>query len=130
MPHILIEYSSNVAAHHDIDALVDAVHAGGVSQQLAALGAHRTRAMERNHYRIGDGNPDYAFVAIVVRIGPGRDAPTRTALLSAVLDAAEQHIAAQNGPLTVAWSAEVQEIDADFRINRNNVKHALAEAGE
>lgn len=130
MPHILVEYSANVAVHHDIDALLAVVHEAGLSQKLAALGGHRTRAMEREHYRVADGNPDYAFVAVYVRIGPGRDAATKTALLTAVLDAAEQHIADQDGPLTIAWSIEVQEIDADFRVNRNDVTKALAEATE
>ena len=125
VPHILIEYSANVAQHHDIDALVTEVHRAALTDGLAAADALRTRAMERQHYRVADGQTNHAFVAIVARIGPGRQAEAKTRFLNAVLDAAEGHISREATPLAIAWSAEIQEIDADFRINRNYVRARL-----
>ena len=124
MPHVILEYSANVAEHHDIDELVDVVHRAALADGLPALDALRTRAAERSAYRVADGAPSNAFIAIHVRIGPGRAAEAKQAFLAAVLDAAERHLA--DGPLDIAWSIEVTEIDSEFRLNRNHVRPAVA----
>ena len=127
MAHITVEYSANLADHHDIEALVAAVHGAAAAHGLAPLDGLRTRAVERTRYRIADGDPDHAFVAIAVRVGPGRDAAARRSYLEAILAAAEAHVGATPSPLAVAWSAELAEIDAEFRINRNGVRARIAE---
>ena len=130
MPHITIEYSANVAEHHDIDALVDAVHAAALADGLPPLDGLRTRAAGRRHYRIADGHPGHAFVALTARIGPGRVAADKTRFLTAILDAAQTQVEARPSPLAIAWSAEVTEINQAFRINRNGVRQRLAEMKE
>lgn len=130
MPHITIEYSANVADHHDIDALVRAVHDAALSHSLPPADGLRTRAVARYHYRIADGDAHHAFIAIAARIGPGRDNETKSSFIKALLDAAESQIAAVGGPLAVAWSAELTEIDNQFRINRNLVRARMQEQSE
>lgn len=134
MPHITIEYSANVADHHDVQHLIDAVHHAALDHGLASVDALRTRAAPRVRYRVADGHPDNAFIAIAVRIGPGRSADDKQSFLAAVLDAAEASLAddAAAGPvgppanpLAIAWSIELTEIDPEFRINRNHVRPAL-----
>ena len=127
MAHITIEHSANLADHHDVDALVEAVHGAAAAHGSAPLDGLRTRAVARTHYRVADGDPHNAFVAIAVRVGPGRDDGARRTFLEAILDAAEAQIGATPSPLAVAWSAEITEIDADFRINRNAVRARMAE---
>lgn len=127
MAHITIEYSANLADHHDIEALVEAVHGAAAEDGLAPLDGLRTRAVARTHYRIADGDPGHAFVAIAVRVGPGRDPAARRTFLEAMLDAAEARIGTEPSPLAVAWSAELTEMDAAFRINRNAVRARIAE---
>ena len=124
--HITIEYSANLAEYHDIQTLVGAVHEAAAGHSLAPLDGLRTRAVARTHYRIADGDPDHAFVAIALRVGPGRDDAARRSYLEAILNAAEAHIGATPSPLAVAWSAEITEIDAAFRINRNEVRARIA----
>ena len=134
MPHVIIEYSANVAEHHDIDELVEVVHAAALADGLPALDALRTRAEERTAFRVADGAETNAFVAIHARIGPGRDADAKQRFLAAVLDAAEAHVAGtpldppplDPPPLDIAWSIELTEIDPEFRINRNHVRPAIA----
>ncbi len=123
MPHITIEYSANVADHHDIDALVGAVHEAALANGLADVTALRTRAAERTHYRAMSGDPSFAFVAIACRVGPGRDDTAKTEFLTDVLDAAEAALA--DTPLAIAWSIELTEIDPATRINRNHVRSAM-----
>jgi len=127
VPHITIEYSANVAEHHDIDALVETVHTAALSHGLPPVDALRTRAAVRVHYLIADGSePEtFAFIAIAVRIGPGRDATSKSTFIEMVLDAAEAFIGGVCCPLSIAWSIELNEIDPEFRINRNYVRRHL-----
>jgi len=127
MPHITIEYSANLAEHHDIDALVAAVHAAALDHGLPPADGLRTRATCRDHYVVADGSPDLAFIAIAVRIGPGRIADTKRSFIETVLDAAEAQLATESSRLAIAWSIELNEIDPDFRVNRNHVRTRLAE---
>ena len=127
MPHITIEHSANVAEHHDIDALVAAVHAAALGHGLAPLAGLRTRAVSRRHYRIATGEPLFGFVAITCRIVSGREAAAKQLFLKQLLDAAEAQLQSEGGPLHVAWSIEVTEIDPVFRINRNQIRDALEE---
>lgn len=132
MPHITIEYSSNVAEQHDIDSLVGVVHEAALATGVPPPDGLRTRAVARDHYRIADGQPDHAFIAITIRVGPGRAPEVKTGLLNTVLDAAEAELdqaqpTSESGSLAIAWSIELQEIDAAMRINRNHVRTRMQE---
>lgn len=125
MPHITIEHSANVADHHDIDALVGAVHEAALATGLPDVAGLRTRAAGRAQYRVATGEDRFAFVAIHCRIGPGRDHTAKASFIAEVLDAAEAAVA--DTPLAIAWSIELTELDPDLRINRNHVRHAAPE---
>ena len=125
MPHITIEHSGNLSAECDVQMLVDAVHAAALTHPLPAMVGLRTRAESREHYRIADGDPRYAFVSITVRIGPGRDAATKDSFLVLLLDTTENFLAAHAPNLIVALSGEVQEIDHPHRVNRNQIRMHL-----
>ncbi len=130
VPHLFVEYSNNVAEHVDIDDLVRAVHQAALATGVPPLAGLRTRAVPREQYRIATGESKFAFIAISARLGPGRDADTKTAFLHAVLDAAEACVTTQlsGDQLAIAWSIELTEIDADFRINRNHIRPLLSES--
>lgn len=126
MPHLIVEYSSNVAAHHDIDALLDVIHQTVLTFDFVPVAGVRIRGIEHAQTRIADGSDEnHAFVAMVARMGPGRDAEEKHRLINSVLDAAAGQIEGEAGPLHIAWSFEVQEIDAEFRVNRNNIASHL-----
>ena len=122
MPHLIVEYSSNVATHHDIDALLDVVHEALLSLDIARVPGIRIRGIEHDRTRIADGSDEnFAYIAMVARLGPGRDADTKHRLITSLLDVAVAHVEGEAGPLIIAWSFELQEIDAEFRINKNNI---------
>ncbi len=127
MPHIIIEYSANLARSLEIQELVDVVHEAALADGLPALDALRTRAAARDHFRIADGRPEFAFVAVVARIGPGRTAEEKQRFLGALIEAVEAQLASVADNCRVALSAEIQEIDPDFRVNRNDVRKAMTE---
>ena len=127
MPHIIIEYSANLAELTDIDALVATVHAAALDDGLPALDALRTRAVARDHYRIADCDRAYGFVAVVARIGPGRDPQAVERFLTRLIDTVDETLASLLLDHPVALSAEVQLIDPALCINRNHIRTHLAQ---
>jgi len=124
MPHVIIEYSANVGDQVDIVELVDVVHAAALATGIAPLDALRTRAVAREHYAIADRHPDNAFVAVTARFGAGRTADDKRRFVTALMDALDEHLGAARH--TMMLSVEYQEIDPDFRENRNHLRAVMA----
>lgn len=122
MPHIFIEYSANLAPPDRIEHVLDEVHAAVGASPIVPAWSLRTRAIRCDQYRIMDGAPDQAFVSVVARIGPGRSAEEKSTFLELLLDSVENAVSAAAPDRVVAYSAEIQEIDAEFRINRNHIR--------
>ena len=125
MPHLIIEYSANVADLVDIDELVDAVHDAALATGIAPLDALRTRAVGREHYAIADRDPANAFVALTARLGAGRTDAEKRTLIDALMAALDQALG--DAQRNVMLSVEFQSIDPDLRINKNNLRTVIAE---
>lgn len=125
MPHLVIEHSDNVAELVDIAALVDAMHDAALATGIAPLDALRTRAVGRQHYAIADRDPENAFIAVTARLGAGRSHAEKRTLLDALMAALEKTLG--DAQRNVMFSVEFQEIDPDFRINKNNLRSVIAE---
>lgn len=125
MPHLIIEHSDNLGSAAASQRLVDLVHRAALESPIVPLAGLRTRAAVRQHFQVADGHPDNAFVAVVARLGPGRTAAEKTGFLELVLDATEGAISEIAPGLIVSYSVEYQEIDAEFRINRNHIRTRL-----
>ncbi len=130
LPHIHIDYSSNLDQVHDMQSLVDALHAATLASGIAAASGVRTRALPRPHYRIADGDRAYGYVALTARLGPGREPHELRGYLEALVDVLEAELAPLADSHPLAISAELQFIDADYRINRNHIAGRRVEAGQ
>ncbi len=121
MPHIIVEYSANLEAALNPGRLVDTLHEAALGTGVMPIGGLRTRAERRDVYRIADGHPDNAFVAVLVRIGQGRDAETRRRIAQTLMQALETEtieIFARRG---LGLTVEVQEIDGTASLKTNNL---------
>src|SRR3990170_3656868 len=125
MPHLIIEYSANVADHVDIDRLVGVLHDAALGSGVTALDALRTRAVQRDHYAVADRHPDNAFVAVTARLGAGRSPDDQQRLLDALMDTLDETVGAAGR--TMMLSVEYQEIDPTLRINRNHLRPLVRE---
>lgn len=127
MPHITIEYSANLKDQIDVPKLVEVVHQAALRTGVFEVAAVRTRAAARDVYVIADGHADNAFVAISVRIAPGRPAETRKRLGQEIFDAACEFLGSvyQTSPLAI--SLEVQEIDNTAAFRKNNLHTIVKE---
>lgn len=122
MPHIIIEHSDNLGTAADSQLLVDQVHEAVLGSPIIPLAGLRTRAATRPAYSVADGHKDNAFVAVMARLGPGRTAEEKTALVELLLTATETAVDSIAPHLVVSYSVELQEIDPEFRINRNHIR--------
>ena len=77
MPHFTLEYSANLDSLVDIASVVEVVRKGAVETEIFPLGGIRVRAIRCEQYAIADGRPDYGFIAMLLRLGEGRDLAAR-----------------------------------------------------
>ena len=128
MPHLIVEYSENLDRRHGgavaIDGLVRALHHGALATGIAPLDALRTRAAAREHFAIADEHPANGFIAVTARLGAGRSAADKRALIGALMDALTEHLGDAQHDLML--SVEYQEIDPAFRLNLNHVRTRMA----
>ena len=124
MPHLTVEYSANLENQIDIQKLVETIHNAALKTGVFEVAAVRTRAARRDYYAIADGHRDNAFVAIVVRIAPGRPVETRKRLGQEIFDAACEFLQKTYDTTPIGISLEVQEVDNTAAFRKNNL-HAI-----
>ena len=126
MPHQTIEYSANLEPELDIEALVRVLHETAAGIEALPIGGLRTRAVARQHYRIADGHPDNTFINVFLRIAPGRSFDVRKAAGEKLFQALCEYLEPIYSSSPLAISYEIQELDADLRWKKNNLREYLA----
>ena len=127
MPHLTVEYSANLKKKIDIQKLVEAVHQAALHTGVFEVAAVRTRAAGRDHYVVADGHRDNAFVAISVRVAPGRSPETRKRLGQEIFDATCNFLKDVYDTTPLAISLEVQEIDNTAAFRKKNLDAVVKE---
>ena len=97
MPHLVILYTPNLDAATDMTALCRALADTMLAvkdedgKQVFPTGGTRVLAYPAAHYAVADGQRDYAFVYLNLRMGAGRSAATQQRAGDAVLATAKAH---------------------------------------
>ena len=125
MPHFTIEYSANLAKRVDMAEIVEVVRKAAVETGIFPLGGIRVRAVRCEHYAIADARQDYGFLDMVLRIGEGRDLPTRKKAGEHVFNALSKHLDPVFAASKFALSFDMQINDKDTSWKRNNIHDAL-----
>ena len=125
MPHVIVEYSANLEAHVSVRRLVDELHRAALATGVFPIGGLRTRAERRDIYAIADGDPDHVFVAVLARIGQGRDAETRRRVAEDLLRVLERETAELFAQRGVALSVDIQELDGAASVKKNNLHQRI-----
>ena len=124
MPHLVVEYSANLAERTDVGGLVRALHRRALGTGIAPLAGLPPRALVCEHYAVADEDPRNAFLAVTARLAAGRSLADRRRFLAELVDAVVAHLGPA-GAEHVAVSVEYQEIDPDHRVNRNGIRQRL-----
>ena len=125
MPHFSIEYSANLDAMIDMTEVCDIVRKAAVETGIFPVGGIRVRAIRCEDYAIADGRHDYGFLAMLLRLGEGRDLPARQKAGAHVFDALSRHLDPVFAHSKFALSFDMQINDAATSWKRNNIHDAL-----
>jgi 5-carboxymethyl-2-hydroxymuconate isomerase len=125
MPHFTLEYSANLDSRVDMAKVVEVVRKAAVETGIFPLGGIRVRALRCEHYAIADGNPHLGFLAMVLRLGEGRDLATRKKAGEHVFRALSDHLDPVFAASKFALSFDIQINDKEMSWKRNNIHEAL-----
>jgi 5-carboxymethyl-2-hydroxymuconate isomerase len=125
MPHFTIEYSANLDGRVDIGAACEVVRKAAVETGIFPLGGIRVRAIRCEHYAIADGSNDFSFLDMVLRLGEGRDLPTRKKAGEHIFQALSRHLDPVFAASKFALSFDMQINDKETSWKRNNIHDAL-----
>lgn len=121
MPHFVIEYSANLEPDIELRAIVDTLHKSAADSGLFKIGGIRVRTLRHEIYKVGDGNPENAFMHIRVAILEGRAVEDRERLGNAVLAAVDALLANAHKRRGIALSVEIGEIDHNMSFKKNSL---------
>ncbi len=125
MPHFSIEYSANLDACVDMAEVCEVVRKAASETGIFPIGGIRVRAIRCELYAIADGKPDYGFLAMLLRLGEGRDLPARQKAGAHVFKALSAHLDPIFASSKFALSFDMQINDAATSWKRNNIHDAL-----
>lgn len=97
MPHLVILYTPNLEAETDMSALcrslADTMLAtpGDAGERVFPIGGTRVLAFPASHHAVADGQADYAFVYLNLRMASGRSPATIKRAGDALLMATKAH---------------------------------------
>jgi len=97
MPHLIVLYSANLESETDMSALCRRLADAMLTvqdeqgQQVFPTGGVRVFAYPASHYALADGQRDYAFVYLNLRMGRGRTAAIKQRAGETLLAAAKAH---------------------------------------
>lgn len=125
MPHIMIDYSPNLAARLDIAGLCRVLRDAAVETGVLPLAGLRVRATACDHVVMADGNPDHAFLDISLRLRAGRSAADKTRATAHVFAAAEAFCAGVLATSSFMLSFEMRDIDPDLSPKTSSIRRYL-----
>ena len=125
MPHFTIEYSANLDARVDMGKLVELVRKAAVETGVFPIGGIRVRAIRCEHYAIANGEANFGFLAMVLRLGEGRDLATRKAAGEHIFKVLSSYLDPVFSSSKFALSFDMQINDKETSWKRNNIHDAL-----
>ncbi|MEJ0075376.1 MAG: 5-carboxymethyl-2-hydroxymuconate Delta-isomerase [Alphaproteobacteria bacterium] len=128
MPHVIVEYSANIEAEVLPEDLLDDIHRAALASGIAEPVAVRTRLKRREHFRVGDGSPENAFVHIDIRARKGRPLDQKKHAVQTIYDQANKTLEPVFKARPLALTVEIHEIDPETRLLRNGMRERQASA--
>src|SRR6202049_1196769 len=125
MPHFTLEYSANLDARIDMGKVVEVVRKAAVETGIFQLGGIRVRAVRCEHYAIADGNPQFGFLDMVLRLGGGRVLAPRKKAGEHIFRALSDHLDPVFAQSSFALSFDLQINESETSWKRNNIPETL-----
>jgi len=122
MPHVIVEYTDNIAAEARIPELLAAINGVLIAQGgVFPTGGIRSRAIRLTDYRVADGAEDDAFVHVTLKIGSGRPDAVKQKACDELFAAIKDHFADLFARRYLALSMELIEFSEGGTYKHNNI---------
>jgi len=129
MPHLTLEYSDDLPAPVDFDALFARLHAALAEAGPFPLAQIKSRAVPCRVFRIAAGAPGSVFVHLTVGILTGRDAAQRRRLGELLLGILREVFARAWDERPCDLTVDVREIERETYAKAMNDRARSATAG-
>jgi len=122
MPHLIYEYTDNLAAEADIPGLLKKSNQILIAQGgVLPIGGIRSRAICLTDYCVADGTVDDAFVHAVFKMGAGRSDEVKKKIGDDLFKVISEHFAAIFQKRSLALSLEIVEFSEAGTWKQNNI---------
>jgi 5-carboxymethyl-2-hydroxymuconate isomerase len=115
MPHLVVLYSANLDAETNMSALCRELADAMLTvrdeqgQQVFPTGGVRVFAYPASHFALADGQRDYAFVYLNLRMGRGRSAAVKQQAGETLLATAKTHFASLFAARYIGLTLQIDE---------------------
>ena len=130
MPHFQIEYSGNLDAVVDLNALCEVIRAEAAAIDAFPTPGIRVRATRVDHYAIADGDPQHAFIDISIRLRGGRAETVKADATQRIFEAARAFLTPVMQTRSLALSLEMRDIDPALSPKAGNIRDHLKAAND
>jgi len=127
MPHLQIDYSSNLEDVVDMRAICEALRAEAAAIEAFPLAGIRVRALRADHVAIADGDPKHGFVDLSVRLRAGRSAQVKQDAITRLFAVLKDMLGPALERRSVAVSAELRDIDPSLSPKCGTIRDHLEE---
>jgi len=128
MPHLVILYTDNLERETDMTALCRALADTLLAQidhdtdeRVFPTGGTRVFAYPARHYAVADGQRDYAFVYLNLRMGYGRSDAVKERIGQALLACAKAHFGALLEQRLLGITLQIDEGQEVFNAKQSNI---------
>ncbi|TFZ06691.1 5-carboxymethyl-2-hydroxymuconate Delta-isomerase [Ramlibacter henchirensis] len=129
MPHLVILYTPNIEDETDMGALCRTLADGmlGVrdeaGKQVFPTGGTRVLAYPAAHYAVADGQGDYAFIYMNLRMASGRSDAVKKLAGDTVLERAKAHLAPLFAQRLIGLTVQVDESPGQVYDGKHSTLH-------
>ena len=127
MPHFILEHSANLDDELNLSGLFATLTETAVATGVFPLAGIRCRAHRCEHYHLADGNPDFGFVHLQIKLGAGRTDQEKQGAAEAIFQALKDHLQPLYEQQGLAISFEMTELPVTLKYNHNNLRNYIAE---
>jgi 5-carboxymethyl-2-hydroxymuconate isomerase len=134
MPHLVILYTSNLEAEADMSTLCRKLADAMLtvrdedSKQVFPTGGVRVLAYPAPHFAVADGQREYAFVYLNLRMGRGRSQAVRQRAGEILVATAKAHFAPVFAHRYVGMTLQVDEGQETFDAKHSTIHPLFASA--
>ena len=131
MPHLVILYTPNLEAASDLTALCRALADTMLAmrdedgKQVFPTGGTRVLAYPAAHYAVADGQGDYGFIYLNLRMAAGRSDATKKRAGDALLERARAHFGSWFDKQPVGMTLQIDESPGQVYDGKHSSLHPL-----